>query len=363
MNEKINREYVINFVDRNCSGLLKGHLHIYNEYLIFLSKLVPKVLKHFVFKLCESIHYFTKFDTFYKISDIEKQFSLDFLVYSLKNNVNFQIENFSKEDKKEIIKFVNNKLLISINENIPKKMLFDDSVLLYEKEYSCFKKSISKVNDVYHLKWLDKKYILPINHFEVSNFYHQYGLSNINETNIRKIKSGSVIDCGAFIGDSALIFDQLNPKEIICVEPSLNNIKLLKKTIELNTLTSKIIIENYGVGEKEEILRISDNISCSSINSEQGSFIKIKKIDCICKNKKVTLIKMDIEGYELEAINGAKSTIINNKPVLLISIYHTGKDFFEIVPLLKKMVPDYKFSFLNLTKTSPTFEKILLVQL
>jgi len=69
---------------------------------------------------------------------------------------------------------------------------------------------------------------------------------------------------------------------------------------------------------------------------------------------------MDIEGFEYNAILGAKKTIISLKPILIISLYHKGLDFFEIPPLIKKWVPEYKFRFLNLNHYSRDCERVLL---
>jgi hypothetical protein len=74
----------------------------------------------------------------------------------------------------------------------------------------------------------------------------------------------------------------------------------------------------------------------------------------------VGLMKFDIEGYEFEAIRGAKNTIMNMKPIIIVSLYHTGKDFFEIPKLLKSWVHEYKFRFLNLNKIHATFERVLI---
>jgi hypothetical protein len=52
---------------------------------------------------------------------------------------------------------------------------------------------------------------------------------------------------------------------------------------------------------------------------------------------------MDIEGSELEALEGAINTIINYRPKLAISVYHNRKDLFSIALFLKELVDDYKF--------------------
>lgn len=74
----------------------------------------------------------------------------------------------------------------------------------------------------------------------------------------------------------------------------------------------------------------------------------------------VGLIKLDVEGYELEALIGAKETIKKFKPVIVISVYHKGQDLFEVPKLVKNLVPEYKLRFLNLNAESPFSERVLL---
>ena len=82
-------------------------------------------------------------------------------------------------------------------------------------------------------------------------------------------------------------------------------------------------------------------------------------IDKECKDRHIGLIKMDVEGVEYNVVKGGLETIKRDKPVLLISLYHTAKDFFEIPPLLKDIVPDYQFRFMNIDIVNPFSEKIL----
>lgn len=97
--------------------------------------------------------------------------------------------------------------------------------------------------------------------------------------------------------------------------------------------------------------------SMDLIESPNTEITKVKTItlDSFIENnniKNISLIKMDIEGAEMEALNGAKKTIKNFKPNLAISIYHKKEHLYEIPELLKMYNPDYKFA---LGFYSPTF--------
>lgn len=82
--------------------------------------------------------------------------------------------------------------------------------------------------------------------------------------------------------------------------------------------------------------------SGSKIDESGDSIIQMDSIDNICENEKVTYIKMDIEGSELEALRGARKVICRDKPRLGICIYHKPEDLLEIPMFIKKMVPEYK---------------------
>jgi len=82
-------------------------------------------------------------------------------------------------------------------------------------------------------------------------------------------------------------------------------------------------------------------------------FVKENKLE-------VGVIKLDVEGSESNVIAGAKETIKMYRPVLIVSLYHKGQDFFEIPRIVKELVPEYKLRFLNLNREHPSFERILL---
>ena len=78
----------------------------------------------------------------------------------------------------------------------------------------------------------------------------------------------------------------------------------------------------------------------------------VVSIDDMVGDDKVTFIKMDIEGAEMEALEGAKQTIERNRPKLAISIYHKEEDLWEIPFYILSKYPWYKIYMRHYTLTT-----------
>ena len=63
--------------------------------------------------------------------------------------------------------------------------------------------------------------------------------------------------------------------------------------------------------------------------------------------EKITTLKMDIEGFEQKAILGATNHIKNDKPKLLLSVYHNNEDLWKIPRMIEEICPGYKFYLRN----------------
>jgi FkbM family methyltransferase len=105
---------------------------------------------------------------------------------------------------------------------------------------------------------------------------------------------------------------------------------------------NKVVAYNYGISNEEKDIKYVDGNSFSSISEAGVVDGKVISLDKILDGEKVTFIKMDIEGAEMDALRGAKKTINNFKPKLAICIYHSTEDLWRIPLYIKKIVPDYK---------------------
>lgn len=99
----------------------------------------------------------------------------------------------------------------------------------------------------------------------------------------------------------------------------------------------------YGMwSKKEELSFFMDGNAGSKVAARGTKKIHVNSIDNMHVQEKVTLIKMDIEGSEKQALQGAENIIKRDRPKLAICIYHNPEDLYEIPFLIKELVPEYK---------------------
>lgn len=79
----------------------------------------------------------------------------------------------------------------------------------------------------------------------------------------------------------------------------------------------------------------------NSFAASDGEYmLAVDSVDNILRGRKVSFIKMDIEGAEYDAIRGAYKTIKKMTPILAISVYHLTEDLFRIALEVEKISPD-----------------------
>ncbi|MGE7090248.1 FkbM family methyltransferase [Lysinibacillus sp. NPDC048646] len=162
-----------------------------------------------------------------------------------------------------------------------------------------------------------------------------------------------IIDGGAFIGDTAKPFnDYLSSNcKIYSFEPSKNNFMRLHDTIKENKLTNVIPIQ-AGLGIESNELYM-DTIEGSvnpgyTILDKGAEKVKVTTIDeFVLENglQSVDLIKLDIEGSELDALKGAYQSIRRFRPRLQICLYHKPEDLIEIPLYLNEQFKDLGYKF------------------
>lgn len=164
------------------------------------------------------------------------------------------------------------------------------------------------------------------------------------------------VDVGAYVGDTMeelirhsaadLIFDKY-----IGFEPDRRNIQAFearKKRIcaEWRMKDEAIEIVNAAVGNKNTMGSLHPDYSGSNnrvINNVGEDGFEIVKLDDFLKDQEVTFIKADVEGMEMDVIEGAAEIIKQKKPKMAICVYHLPWHLYEIMEKINEINSGYRF--------------------
>lgn len=157
-----------------------------------------------------------------------------------------------------------------------------------------------------------------------------------------------LFDCGAFTGDTIedfVTFTNKKYKKIVAFEPDEKNVKRLNAFI--NNKIENVVVIQKATGDKNGKVAFLNNGNMFSKTVDVKDSSDELSVDIVRLDNYIdyhpTLIKMDIEGAELDSLIGATQIIKTLKPKLAICIYHMPFDFYEIPKFLKSLVPEYKF--------------------
>lgn len=149
---------------------------------------------------------------------------------------------------------------------------------------------------------------------------------------------------GAYIGDSIDGYRKHvgQYRKIYALEPDVENCKKIQEYVE-NQKLQNIQLINAAVGKENRTVSFDQQGTAgSSVKGEGNNSVQLVCLDDVIAEP-VTFVKMDVEGFELDALMGAKGLIETYKPKLAICVYHKCEDPVSIVEYLTQLVPEYRF--------------------
>lgn len=170
------------------------------------------------------------------------------------------------------------------------------------------------------------------------------------------------VDAGCLDGKDTIAFlDRFGEESsVIAFEPDSDNCRKCEKILSGYANVKIIEAAVDAVDRKVSFLSSGNGSSyvLDDSNKREYNFVHspkeekmITKINTVAIDNyidyNIWMIKMDIEGAEMNALLGARDTIKKNKPFLAISVYHRKGDLIEIMEYLHGLVPEYKFWLRN----------------
>jgi FkbM family methyltransferase len=147
-----------------------------------------------------------------------------------------------------------------------------------------------------------------------------------------------VLECGGHHGCSAILLSRWVGAhgKVISFEPSAENCDIFEKNIRLNAIAN-VELHRKAVGAEEGVIVFDESESGINPAGRGGASVPVVTLDSF-SHVNPTLLKIDIEGFELEALKGAR-TILAGRPKLALEIHAdqlrqyggTVREIFEVI--------------------------------
>lgn len=161
---------------------------------------------------------------------------------------------------------------------------------------------------------------------------------------MQHFKAGrTFVDVGANVGGysvRAAAFDM----KVYAFEPNPHNLKLLQRNIEINKVTVDVL--PFALGSKPQKARLQPQGGVSRIVKDEGIEVEMRTLDSF-DLPAADLLKIDVEGYELEVVKGARETLRKYRPVLMIEMHWWAgaENEAELFDILRGL--EYKLEYID----------------
>ncbi|MGP4077773.1 FkbM family methyltransferase [Halobacillus sp. K22] len=238
-----------------------------------------------------------------------------------------------------------------------------------ERNYE-FSSQITKVHDLLEEKIAQKniysiyfngkqtQFLLPnsTDHIQriIANHQVFYEESMLMDIKNRVPEDSVIIDVGAYIGNHSTFFAQHCQASVFSIEPNREAFDLLEKNVQLNGLENKTTLLNIGVGKKlgkgSIVGGSEDNMGMSQLKGDFEGDVVIETIDHLFSElKRVDVIKIDVEGMEMDVLQGAEHTLKKHKPLLYIETTTDDK-----LHLIYSFLEKFNYKSLKQFNATPT---------
>ncbi len=161
-----------------------------------------------------------------------------------------------------------------------------------------------------------------------------------------------IVDGGAFDGDSIRALLSVRGDafgHLLAIEPDPSNFQRLQQTVAAlpASVRARIDVRRVALDARERTLHLEATGTAASAtqSAEIAGAVTVAAapIDRLVEGPAPTFIKLDIEGFEPEALEGARETIERHGPVVAVCVYHQQAHLWRIPLTLARWRDDFAF--------------------
>jgi FkbM family methyltransferase len=130
-----------------------------------------------------------------------------------------------------------------------------------------------------------------------------------------------VVDVGANIGYYALFFSRAVGRagKVICLEPEPDNLDDLRRNLAINALGNVSVLP-VAAGSEDTKLSLRRGLNARVVSEGGGMSVDVRRLDSL-DLARVDLVKLDVEGYECQVLEGARRLIEEQRPSLFVEVH------------------------------------------
>lgn len=150
-----------------------------------------------------------------------------------------------------------------------------------------------------------------------------------------------VVDVGANVGNHSIFFAGVMGCRVFAFEPFERTCDLLRLNIRDNGLTDRIFARQYALGAATGTVEVESfdelNLGATRFKSGADGHVNIRPLDSVpdLADVHVSLIKIDVEGMELDVVSGSRGILTRDRPIVVCECAEP-EDFVQTEALLRK---------------------------
>lgn len=153
---------------------------------------------------------------------------------------------------------------------------------------------------------------------------------------MRGPRGGVFVDVGANIGNHAVFFGKFLADRLVCVEPHPGVVPILGRNLELNEVATASVLpvaagrtagRAYISRVKELLHKNVGGSQVQALRPDDGLEVEVASLDLLLQTltpalagQRVTCIKIDVEGFELDVLEGATGTLETHRPHIVVEL-------------------------------------------
>jgi len=233
-------------------------------------------------------------------------------------------------------------------ENFKRQIAIKDTILAASRKLQTDERGFELWDTPHGRYWIPKgsHYVLPFNLAEQERSIYSLGEVSVRPGDV-------VLDCGANIGVYTRRALNQGAGRVVAIEPAPENIECLRRNFSPEIAAGKVIVYPKGVWDREDFLTLhvdphnsaADSFLIEREGSHNEQKVPLTTIDNLVaelKLQRVDFIKMDIEGAEVKALRGGRSTIARYHPRMALSAYHAADHPVEVPKAVREAWDGYR---------------------